>query len=181
MPQWAQILIGIAGATTALGIIWTKLVRPLARFITASEEMFPLIQELTVTFKDTPHAFEVLEEIVQQVRTDSGSSLLDIVNRLETAALKNAEAAEALKVGVAADRQLAEHDRIELRDLLLKIDRVAVKVAEGGATNDRIEADRVEVADNLAKAQTAVEGVASDLAKERASHDELHETDRGDQ
>lgn len=145
----------------ALGVLWTKAIRPLSlflyKFIQAQQEMLPLLQNLTEVFKDNPNAFNVLDEIVAQFRTDSGSSLRDAVNRIEEAS-KAAKlvadeariAAEELKIGVAATKQLTEMDRAERREQMLKLDRVSEIVRTSAATGIRME--------------TAQSGVASDLA-----------------
>ncbi len=142
MPRWAQIIIGTAAVLAAAGVIWTKLLRPLGLFIytfvLVQREILPLLQRFAEVFKDNPNAFKVLDEIVAQFRTNSGSSLRDVVNRIEEAGKQakivadNAkDAAEGLKLGVATAKELEALAREERKQLMLKLDRISVKV---GAT-----------------------------------------------
>lgn len=139
MPRWAQIIIGAAAVLAAIGVIWTKLLRPLGifiyKFVLVQREILPLLQRFAEVFKDNPNAFKVLDEIVAQFRTDSGSSLRDVVNRIEEAgkaakevAEKARLAADELKLGVATAKELAEMDREKHEKLMLKLDRISVKV-----------------------------------------------------
>lgn len=135
MPIWIQYILAAAALLAAIGVIWTKGIKPLFDALKLSQEMLPLLKQLTIEFKDTPQAFKVLDEIVGQFRTDSGSSLRDVVDRLEAAALENRnviaenrQMAESLKVGVEASRLLAERDREQVSNLIMVLDRLAVKV-----------------------------------------------------
>jgi type II secretory pathway component PulM len=97
--------IVLGGAVlSALGYLWKKLVKPMAKFITEADQMIPLLSALNETFKHNPTAFAVLDDIAAQFRTDSGSSLRDAVDGLvksaaenKLAAIENKAAAEALK------------------------------------------------------------------------------------
>lgn len=129
-PVWLQWIIGVPVISAALYYIWSKLLRPGARLVTTMERMVPLLNDLTKTFEGKEGVFAVLNEIVEQVRTDSGSSLLDVVNRLETAAMENARVAQEVKVGMEANRLLSKDDRESLRELSKQLDRLSVKVDE---------------------------------------------------
>lgn len=161
MPLWLQIVLWVAAGLTACGVIWTKAIRPLVRFIAKAEEMIPLLKELNKVFRDTPNAFKVLDEIVAQFRTDSGSSLRDVVNRLDEAAKQNKAAGELLKIGVEAARQLAEQDRAQLQRLIILLDRVTVKVDAGAATGLRNERAAGIVAEDLAAAHARADAATS--------------------
>lgn len=168
MPTWAGYLLAFAAIVTAVSVIWTKAIKPVARLIASTDKMLPLLQSLTEVFKDTPHAFEILDEIVRQFRTDSGSSLRDVVNRLEDAAKlqqsateKAANIADSLKVGVEAARLLAGLDRDKLQDMILLLDRLKTKVDTGIATGIRNENRAIGVAEDLAAAQKRADEVES--------------------
>jgi hypothetical protein len=150
MPAWVIYIIGTAAVVTAIGVLWTKVIKPAAKLITTTDQMLPLLVALTETFKNNPTGFKVLNEIAAQFKTDSGSSLRDVVNRLEEGAKENRAAADLLKVGVEAQKQLGEQDREQLRQLLISLDRVGVKVDAGAATGLRNEAAAKVVASNLA-------------------------------
>jgi hypothetical protein len=156
MPIWLQYILYAAALAGAMGVLWKKVFRPTAKLITTTEKMLPLLVELTEVFEKTPNAFKVLDEIVAQFRTDSGSSLRDVVNRLDEAAKENRTSADTLKVGVETARQLAEQDREQLRRLIILLDRLTIRVDAGGATGLRIEHAAEVVAEGLA-AQKASE------------------------
>lgn len=154
MPVWGQILLATAAILVALGTIWQKLIRPGIKLATNAEEMVPLIQELTRVFRDNPNAFSVLDDIAREFRADSGSTLRDVVNRLEDSALANERASEVLKVGVEATKQLAQQDRDQMQRLLISMDRLATKI-------DRQELARLKVADDLAKTRQRADEIVT--------------------
>jgi len=149
MPTWATYIVIAAAVVTASGVLWVKLIRPLANLITMVGKLLPLLTVLTDTFKDNPDAFKVLEEIAAEFRTNDGSSLKDQVNRIEQIGVQATAVAEAarvaadeLKVGVEARRLMAEQDRKQMQDLMLKLDRVNETVKNGAATGLRVEAQQ---------------------------------------
>lgn len=133
--------MALAALTTAAGVLWTKIGRPLldglavlalARVEAAT--MLPLLRRLVDVFED-PTAFDVLHEIAQQVRNDSGSSLLDTVQRIDRAAASIQERALFDREQVAAQTRYIELMANRINDV---IDDVAVVTAsahrqEGGA------------------------------------------------
>ena len=149
MPTWATYIVIAAAVVTASSVLWIKLIRPLANLITMVGKLLPLLTVLTDTFKDNPDAFKVLADIAAEFRTNDGSSLKDAVDRIERAAIAAAGVAEAarlaadeLKVGVEARRLMAEQDRKQMQDLMLKLDRVNETVKNGAATGLRVEAQQ---------------------------------------
>lgn len=162
MPTWAQVLIAAAAVVTAIGVLWSKVLRPGMKAASAAEEMLPLLRDLTRVFRGTPGVFEVLDQIVAQFRTDSGSSLRDVVNRLEVAADDSREAGETLKVGVEAARILADRDRQQLDRLIILIDRLTIRVDLISASGQRIEAANSAVADDLAAAHQRADNTIGD-------------------
>lgn len=165
MPTWIAYILGAAALVTALGVLWKKVVQPalnfVVAFVVAEREMLPLLQELTEVFKDTPHAFAVLDELVSQVRTNDGSSLRDAINRIEAASDKAAALSESLKIGVKAAELLAGIDRDKLQTLALMLDRVGVRVDAGAATGLRNENRAIGVAEDLAASQHRADQVES--------------------
>jgi hypothetical protein len=176
MPGWAQAVLTAAAVVTAAGVLWSKVFRPLVRAAATGEVMLPILQELTVKFRDVPGIFDVLKDMAGQFRTDSGSSLRDVVNALEAslsevqATIEKAEhralaAAQFLQVGLDVDRKMDERDREQLSRMVRELDRVVDRLA-------RLEEGAGVVAENLTVAQRAVEGVAADLAADRDRPDE---------
>lgn len=130
MPLWVQIIIAAAAVVTAIGILWTKVLKPGAQMVVLLTELAPILKDLHATFQGKPPVFDVLNEIAVQFRTDSGSSLRDVVNRLEAAANENrvaTEAARLLNEQAHKDRQL----------LTLVVDRLGIRVDEGLSTKEK--------------------------------------------
>lgn len=155
MPTWLQIIVGAAALVTAVRVLWRKVLHPSLRGFAAIEEALPLLRELVVEFRDTPHAFEILDEIVGQFRTDSGSSLLDVVNRLDDASTAQRTSALVLQANVDSIKTLAEQDRAQLARLEVVLNRLS-------ASAERIEdtaAVAATVAYDLTAAQDRVDAV----------------------
>jgi len=181
LPVWAQWIIGAAALAIACGVLWSKVFKPMVKFAADAEEMLPLLRELTATFRDTPHAFAVLDEIITEFRSDSGSTLKDALNRLEAAAEDNARIAQAntaqaqlLAVGVEAAKQLAERDRQEVQRLFIMLDRLTTQTNRNFEGIAGIQAAAGHVADDLAAShqratdvgQDALPGEAADAASQ---------------
>lgn len=123
MPPWGQAILGIAAVVGAALYLWQKLLRPGARLVTTMDKLLPVAVELAEQFHDAPEAFITLREIASQFKADSGTSLRDVINRLESAANENRAAAQVLSVNLEAARLLAEQDRSELAKLIVRLDR----------------------------------------------------------
>ena len=176
MPVWVQVVGAVTAIIALLVGLWSKVLRPGAGLISSTEEMLPLLRELTTVFRGNPGVFSVLNQIAGQFRTDSGSTLRDVVNRLEAAAVENRVSSESLKVESTAARMLSERDRGQIERLITNIDRLTIRVDQISASGLRIEEDRDRVARQLTAREThldaGTEGVASDLAhaQQRAEH-----------
>lgn len=150
----AVIIIGLGAVIGAMRATWIYALRPMANFITLVGEMKPLLEELTNVFKDNPNGFKVLDEIQAEFRTDSGSSLRDKVNEIAEAAKEAKLAADELKIGAAAQKQLAEGDRQQREQLMLKIDRM----------NERAKEVAVDLAASHKRASETINGEAGAAA-----------------
>jgi len=182
MPTWMIIIIGCAALVTALGVLWSKVLRPAATLITEAERAIPVLRDVTATFSGDSNVFKVIREIAAQFRTDSGSSLRDVVNRLEEAAAASKvtdeqlrASTEALRVSAESTKELAREDRAHVAELLTllqtlngKVDvnssRVLDAASEAGIVADDLEAShkRAEL-----HADDAVPGLAADAAARR--------------
>ena len=180
MPVWGQFILGAGAVVTAIGVLWSKVFRPGMRAASAAEEMLPLLKNLTAVFRDSPDAFAVLHDIAGQFRTDSGSSLRDVVNRLEASAIENRRAGDALKVGVEATRILAERDRAQLDRLIILLDRLTIRVDDVSASGARIELDRAIVAEGLAARELTVDAATSVVAADLAAAHRRADEAKGD-
>jgi hypothetical protein len=166
LPVWAQIIAGVGIVVTAIAVIGTKVVLPMFRFARRVDEIVPLMTELTGTFKNSPESFEVLKQIVAQFRTDSGSSLRDVVNRLDAASVENVRSNELLRIAATTAKEMADRDRSQIDRLVLLLDRLTITQA---SADERTAG----VAANLVIAQTAVDDVAKDLAESHRRADEV--------
>jgi hypothetical protein len=135
MPLWLQWIIGTGAGIGAIGVIWTKLIRPLGQLISYLHAAIPLNQALVTQFKDNSDYFPVLKEIAGQFKTDSGSTLRDIVNGLATSADEAKIAAkiiqvkaEVLEVNVGAVKELSIKDRAEAAHRLVLLDEVLARL-----------------------------------------------------
>lgn len=155
MPTWVAIILGSAAVVSALGVLWSRL-NPVLTLIA-------LLQQFMEAFGGEKNPFPVINEIAQQFRTDSGTTLRDVVNRLE-------KAVNDLQISGAASDKLTAEDRKLLAKMSVILDLIDTK-------SDVLALDREDVAARLAVAQSAVEGVAEDLA---ASHRRADAADDGD-
>lgn len=127
LPVWVQVVIGIAATVVAVGIIWKKIVRPTANLITLLDKAVPLLSDLVEEFKDTPHAFQILNEIIAEFRTDSGTTLRDVVDRLEKAAKDNSLSGKLLAENAEVARKLSEQDRLRMAELTELVNQIRAK------------------------------------------------------
>jgi methyl-accepting chemotaxis protein len=127
--------------------------------------IIPPLRRFDKVSKAVPEAFAALHEMSAQFRTDSGSSLRDVVNRLDRAAENSRAAAEDMKINVHVLKSLADQSQVELQSLL--------RFAESN------KAQAQQVATDLAIAQSAVEGVAADLADAHERADAADHTSHG--
>jgi hypothetical protein len=174
MPTWAYFIITSAAVVTALGVLWSRVVRPMHRAIREADRTVPVMRKMTDTFADDPGIFEVIRAIAEEFKSDSGSTARDLMNRLEEAAEKNAlsnemlnAAIDAMRINAEGARQLYSADRERIDRLIVLLARLEAKVDESGATGDRTEA--------------AVSGVAIDLsdAHDRAEAHDSKDSDSG--
>lgn len=141
MPVWGQVVLSVAAVCGAVVYLWSKVLRPGAQLISTMDRLLPVAKELAEQFHDAPEAFKTLREIAVQFKADSGTSLRDVINRLEVAANENRASAEVLKVNVEAARQLAEQDRQQLAALIAKLDLANSKIDQAVDIRDSIAAN----------------------------------------
>lgn len=167
MPNWLAIVLGTAAVLTAIGTVWAKLIKPTAELIVLQQNAIPLLRVLVRVFGSDPGRLDVLDEMAGQFRTNGGSSLRDVVNRLDAAAGVNAAAAEVLRIQVEASRLLSVQDREQMARIIILMDRLTVKVDAGDEQRSRMERKQAEVASDLRKSHEradAVDGVAGEAS-----------------
>lgn len=160
--MWAQYVLGAAAVVTALGVLWSKVIRPGAKVISAAEQAAPVLRELTAAFAGSPGALNVLEEIASQFRTDSGSTLRDVVNSIATAAEKALEVSDILASRLELDRALAKQDREQIALLLRDLDRLGEKLKIASAAIQGIGVEQVSVAGDLAESHRRASEVVNE-------------------
>jgi len=135
MPPWLQWIIGVGAAVTAVWTVWIRALKPIAQLVVLHNRLLPVLTALLAEFEKSPDAFSVLADMAKQFKADSGSSLRDAVDRIQRSADDAKAAADNLKSGVAAQRQLATIDRDHVSQLMILLDRVAVM--QRSATGER--------------------------------------------
>lgn len=130
IPQALQIMLWISAGLTALGVIYYKGLRPISRFISETDRSVPVLRSITDKLSD-PKVIDILVEMAQQFKTNAGSSLRDVVNRLETSATEN-------RAGIVSLHESTE----KLYTLLDSLSKQSEAVANLA----------IQVADNLADA-----------------------------
>lgn len=191
LPVWAQYILGLAAILTGLAVIWKYLLKPTLQFYGTAERGVPLVRKLVETFEKTPEALTVLNEIAEQFRTDSGSSLKDQINRLEASAVRQELAAqkqevnaEHLKVGVETQRQLAEDDRRKLSELMVQLGVNANVMAAMTEKISSMQAVARDVARDLADSHsradaiTGAPGAAADAAAQQTEKEKKFESEQ---
>lgn len=119
-------------------------------------------------FEVNPNRDKVINEIVNQLKTDSGSSLRDQTNRLEKSANDNAVALDNFRIALEAQKEVAEQDRTlnrhQAQNMIVKFDQLWTQMQSMLENQARVAAE-------LAVANAKVEGVAVDLAQSHARAD----------
>jgi hypothetical protein len=112
MPISDRLLL-YAAVVIAIGVIGAAL-RRLRQVLRMADRLTVLLVDMTAQLGGTPNAFQILEQIIAQFRTDSGSSLRDQINGLThavagltEAARRNEQAAAVLEGNVETVRELA--------------------------------------------------------------------------
>jgi len=119
----------------------------------------PLLVTLMEIRRQQNEMLPLLNEIAKHVRTDSGTSLLDIVHRLDKAAKSQVTAAEVMAVNIESAHALAVEQRRTLQRIEAKADQVTVDLEEAQERAD----------DAMDRGEEA--GVASDIASSTPKDD----------
>lgn len=157
IPDFLQVMLWMAGGLTALGVIYLKGLRPLASFIHETERTIPVLRRLTDKLSD-PTLIDVIVEMAKQFKTDSGSSLRDVVNRLEDASIEARAVTDILRVNIEGARLLQDVDRSRIDRLLVLLDRIQLQADANTG--------KIMLAGDTAAALAA--GVAADLKESHA-------------
>lgn len=161
IPDFLQIILWVAGGITALGVIYVKGLRPLSKFIAETERSVPILKAVTDKLND-PTIVDVIVEIAKQFQTDSGSSLRDLVNRLETASVSAAAAIDLLRVSAEGSRQLADADRAQIARLLIMLDRIHIQADTAAGLAAGVATDLADSHARASAASSAIPGESAD-------------------
>lgn len=165
MPIYVQVILGLAAVLTALSVIWRRAVKPIFNLAQDAVIAAPIMRELIEAFGGNPNALVVLAEIAAEFRTDHGSSLRDVVNRLTEALSTQAVASEAA-------RQLSAEDRLILARVLVALNTLE---ADGRLATS----ERAGIASDLLMAQGKVDEVAASLVRSENRADAVSDGDPG--
>lgn len=84
MPDIMAWLLGASGALIALGVIWTKGLRPVWRFLRRVEDVHHLITDELPPFMQNTREWQTsTDAVLKQLQPNSGSSMFDRVKRIE--------------------------------------------------------------------------------------------------
>ena len=118
---WDAMLI-IGALTTALvaviklpGFVWTHVLTPMAKSVVEVGTISDLSRVAPDLIRLSRMA-SVLDEIAQQFKTDSGSSLRDVINRLEALTQETSNAVDLLQRTAAAPA-VVQKAKVEAGDL----------------------------------------------------------------
>jgi hypothetical protein len=138
------ILLAVC-AVVILDVLWL-----MHRAHQRDDEMLALLRQQAAAAREAAASLKLLDFISAQFRTDHGTSLRDVIDRLDEAAQVSQRSADLLKVQADVTRELAGHDRQRLDRLMTLVGYLDEHVAEGAATGIRIETAAGEVAEDLA-------------------------------
>jgi len=167
IPYWLQLVSGTAAALLGIGAIlrwlWRKIIKPGATIIHETDEM---IQE---------NILKIVREMASQFRTDSGSSLKDVTNRLEASAEKADERLDQLRISMETQKVMMEQDRTlnrhQAQNLIVKSEQMWVQIQTVIERMDKEQLARVHLAAELTKRDQVLDkataGIALDLADAR--------------
>ncbi len=117
-PGWVNITIAVSAFLTACGVFWRMVLKPGVRLVSLLQDLNPLLVNVVEAMHDTAEPFTVLDEIVHQFRTNSGSSLRDVINRLESASKISADALVLLAAAIKASSAVSDEDRQRIAKLI---------------------------------------------------------------
>lgn len=136
----SETILLVASIIIALGVIFTAM-RKLRNTFRKLDRVGMLLEDMTEHLGNAPHAFKILEDIIAQFRTNSGSSLKDQMNSLtesvssltdvarsnKVSAIVLENQVEAIKEISKLDRNQATAERARIMQLLQQLEgQVAV-------------------------------------------------------
>lgn len=156
MPSWMIYTGGIATFLLAVSIIGTKVwrwVRGGAEVVSQFERTVPVMKRFTQAFYDNPEAAEILRQIAFEFKPNHGTSLRDVVDRIEGTARQMAHTLELMQERLTSYEQMV--------DLLKRINVKADTAAAGAlliaenleAGHLRAEAEPFEIPGEAGDAQ----------------------------
>lgn len=193
LPTWAGAVIAFSAVLTAFGVFWRLVLKPGFRLARLLSDLNPLLVNVVEAMHDTSQPFTVLDEIVHQFRTNSGSSLRDVIDRLEAASKLSTDALALVAATLKANTAITDDDRVRLARLTNDIaeltswrkDRQAEAIHERAAADVVLETEKARqraarlVLDTEDARQDAADLVRStDKAREVAADKVLRDDDK---
>lgn len=166
----AETILLVSSITVALGIIFTALKMGWV-ILRKMDQLSLLLGEMVKQLGNTPNAFQILEQIIAQFRTNSGSSLKDQINNIENAIVNLTELAKQNKqtTSIIASEVETVRELSALRDRQGAIERARImsliQYLEGGvavsaASSLKAEETAIKVADDLSRRDKVVAAAA---------------------
>lgn len=88
------LLIEISAAIGAVAVIWTKVLRPIWRFLKRTDSLADDLRLYGPILLDLAKLAPIITAIAREFRSDSGSTLKDQLNKLEATTARLESAAE---------------------------------------------------------------------------------------
>lgn len=149
----AETILLMSALIIAVGVIFTAL-RKARLFFRKIDRLGSLLEDMTEHFGNAPDAFKILEDIIAQFRTNSGSSLKDQMDSLTGSIASLTEVARSNKIASIVleneidaikqiskmDREQATSERAHIMRLLQQVEgQVAMTVSKTDELKDEIK------------------------------------------
>lgn len=159
MTSWVGDVVAASAALTAAGVLWRTVFQPAYKLANLIAGLTPMLKELVIQFDDVKQPFHVLEQIIAQFRTDSGSSLRDVIDRLEKNIGLANNVLATITASQTATKALNDEDRLRTAALTVSMAEMIEwrrirQVQE--VVESRVAAELASKADALAKAAAQV-------------------------
>lgn len=169
--DWTQTALLIAALVVAFGVILHKGIRPTAKAITSVERSLPVVKELTDAFHDVEQWAPVLKAMAAQFNTNGGSSLRDVVDRIESA-IESLEAMQRTNaINTQSLSELQAQDRTQIAAVVAVVNQILAKAGLAELESAQLA---LNLKDHHASESADRAAIASDLAD---AHDRAEATD----
>jgi hypothetical protein len=178
----SEKILLVSSVIIGLGVIFTA-IKKTRNILRNVDKTMLLMEDMTLHFGNTSNSFQILQEIIAQFRTDSGSSLKDQINRIENSisnltevARKNEITASVLEGQVSTVKELSALDRrqgaVERARIMSLLQYLEAGVATGTASSLKAEETATQVAKDLANHDAAADAETHSKRSKRTRFDD---------